>query len=215
MMNTIFMLINELLSLINSTVGDWGVTIIIVTIIIRLCLLPLSLRQKTNMQKQQVLSKKMEEIKEKYRNDKERLDAEMLGLSKESAKNMLGCLVTLVQMPVMFSLYRVFTSMPVEVGSAIVPWVANLNLPDMYFIIPIISAVVQLLPNILTAAGAIKSMNLPKTTAGQMVLTVVMNLIFLARAPVTIGIYWIATGLFSLVEQLVYNLYMSRKCLSQ
>lgn len=214
-MNAIFMLLNELLKGINMIIGDWGLTIIVITMIVRMCLIPISFKQKINIANQQVLSKKIEELKEKYKNDKDKLDTEMAKLSKESAKNMLGCLVTLIQIPIMFSLYRVFNTMPAEVGSIIVPWVVNLNLPDIYFIIPIVSAIIQLIPNILLALGIFKNMNLPKPTKGQMILTVAMNLVFLAKAPVTIGIYWIATGIFSFLEQIVYSAYSNRKCLAQ
>lgn len=210
-MNAIFMLLSELLKSINFVIGDWGLTIIAITMIMRICLMPVSFKQRLNMIKQQVLSKKIEEIKEKHKNDKQKLDMELASLSKESAKNMLGCLLTMIQLPVMYSLYRVFSTMPLDIGSAIVPWVTNLNLPDTYFIIPVISALVQLIPNILLATGIIRNMNLPKPTKGQMAITVIMNLIFLARAPVTIGIYWASSGLFSMLEQFLFSLYSSRK----
>lgn len=213
-MNAIFTLLNELLIFINQFVDDWGLTIIILTLVVRICLSPLSFKQKLNMQKQQVLSKKMEEVKQKYKNDKEKLEKELAPLSVEGAKNMMGCLVTLIQIPIMYSLYRVFNAMPIEVGSVIVPWVVNLKLPDMYFIIPIISAIIQLLPNILLATGAIRSMSLPKPTKGQMAITVVVNLLFLAKAPVTLGIYWIATGIYSLLEQIAYGIYYNKKCVN-
>jgi YidC/Oxa1 family membrane protein insertase len=101
-MNAIFMFLNELLTALNSIIGDWGLTIIAITIIVRMCLVPISFKQRINIGKQQVLSKKMEEIKEKHKNDKTRLDTELAIVSKESAKNMLGCLVTLIQIPIMY-----------------------------------------------------------------------------------------------------------------
>lgn len=208
-MNAIFMILNELLAALNLIIGDWGLTIIAITVIVRIFLIPISFKQRISLGKQQVLSKKIEELKEKYKNDKAKLDTELAKVSKESAKNMLGCLVTLIQIPIMYSLYRVFSSMP-EVGSVIVPWVANLNLPDMYFIIPIVSALIQLLPNILLATGVIKNMSLPKPTRGQLVLTLAMNLLFLAKAPVAIGIYWIATGIFSMLEQIAFSFYSGK-----
>lgn len=210
-MNAIFALLSELLKNIYLIIGDWGLTIIIITLLVRLCMMPISLKQKINMGKQQILSKRIEEVKEKNKNDKIKLDNELSTLSKESARNMLGCLITMVQLPIIYSLYRVFSSMSLDAGSVIVPWVVNLNLPDIYFIIPIISAIIQLIPNILLASGTIKSMNLPKPTKGQMLITIVMNLLFLARAPVTIGIYWITTGIFSLFEQIIYNIYLNKK----
>ena len=209
--NIIFDLLSQLLQKLYFVIGDWGLTIVTITLLIRVCLLPFSLKQKANMGKQQLLSKKMEEIKEKYRNNKEKLDQELGKLTAESAKNMLGCFVTLVQLPIMYSLYSVFIKMPFEVGTMIVPWVVNIKLPDIYFIIPILSTLVQLMPNLLIATGALKNLNIPKATNGQMAITIIINLLFLAKAPVTIGIYFITSGLFSFLEQVIYSAYMRKR----
>lgn len=209
-MDIIVSLLRLLLQNIFIFAGDWGVTIAAATFLIRLCLLPISIKQKVSIGKQQVLSKKMEEIKTKYKNDKAKLDQELAKLSSESAKTMLGCFVTLIQVPIMFSLYNVFLKVPMEVGSILVPWVANLKLPDAYFIIPLISTVIQLMPNLIFTSRIFKHSSSQKLPSGQMAVMAVVNLLFMAKAPVTIGIYWISSGLFNFLEQLFFNWYMKK-----
>ena len=206
MMSIIFQSISAILNFLYNFIGDWGITIVITTVIIKLVLLPVSLKQKNSIVKQQEMSKKIEELKSRYKNDKQKLDREISKLSTEGMKNMFGCLLTFIQLPVMYTLYRVFSNIPVEVGSVIVPWVANLKLPDTYYIIPVISVLIQLMPNILSAIGVFKNLYIPKATKGQVILTICISAFFLAKAPVTLGIYWIASGLFSFFEQIIFAL---------
>lgn len=213
-MNIIFNYLSGLFQFLYSYIGDWGLTIMAVTAVVRLAVLPVSMKQKSSIDKQQVLSREMEEVKEKYKNDKEKLDSELAKLSAASAKNMLGCLVTLIQIPVMYTLYRVFSSMPADIASIIVPWVSNIKLPDTSFIIPVISTCIQLMPNLFNALGFYKNLKLPKPAKGQVIITVVMNLFFMTKAPVTIGIYWITSGLFNLLEQTLYNIRIKKKSIT-
>lgn len=205
-MSIIIKLLNNLLSSIYLLIGDWGITIVIATVIVKLIMLPISIKQKQSMVKQQGLSDKIKEVKTKYNNDKQKLESELNKLYAESAKSTLGCLMTFVQLPIMYSLYRVFSLIPIEVGSIIVPWVVNIKTPDTYFIIPLLSAFVQLMPNILITAGIFKSMGNNKSSLGNMILIGAVNIIFLSKSPVTIGIYWITTGIITFVEQLIFNL---------
>lgn len=205
-MSIIIELLNKLLSSINLVIGDWGITIVIATVIVKLIMLPISIKQKQSMRKQQALSDKIKEVKTKYNNDKQKLESELNKLYTESAKSTMGCLITFIQLPIMYSLYRVFSLIPIEVGSIIVPWVVNIKTPDTYFIIPLLSAFVQLMPNILITTGIFKSMNNTKSSLGNMIMIGAINIIFLSKSPVTIGIYWITNGILTFVEQLIFNL---------
>jgi len=204
-MSIISNLLNQVINGLFSIVGDWGIAIILTTIVIRICLLPLSWKQKKSINVQQELSKKIEEIKLKYENDKEKQQSEISKISAESAKSMLGCLVTLIQIPIMFGLYRVFSEMPIDVGSIIVPWINNLKLPDAYHIIPVIAVIVQLLPSIIMTLMPIKSAKKSGFPLTQMIIMAGFSLFFFIKAPVTLGIYWVTSGLFTTLEQVVYN----------
>lgn len=210
-MSIIIELLNNLLSSIYLLIGDWGITIVIATVIVRLIMLPISIKQKRSMKKQQDLSNKIKEIKAKYNNDKHKLESELNKLYAESAKSTFGCLVTLIQLPIMYSLYKVFSLIPIEVGSIIVPWVVNIKLPDVYFIIPLVSAFVQLMPNILMMTGTIKTISNNKSSLGHMIMIGAINIMFLSKSPVTIGIYWITSGILTLVEQLIFSLREGKK----
>lgn len=204
-MSIILNLLNQVINGLFSIIGDWGIAIILSTILIRICLLPLSWKQKKSISVQQDLSKKIEETKLKYENDKEKQQTEIAKLSAESAKGMLGCLVTLIQIPIMYSLYRVFFEMPIDVGSVVVPWISNLKLPDQYHIIPLIAVLVQLLPNIIMTYMPIKTAKKAGMPFVQMLIMGGLSMVFFIKAPVTLGIYWVTSGLFSVLEQMIYN----------
>lgn len=204
-MNIILNILNQVINSLYSLVDDWGIAIILATIVIRSILLPLSWKQKKSIGAQQEISKKIEEIKIKYENDKEKQQSEIAKVSAESAKNLFGCFITFLQIPIMYSLYRVFSEMPINVGSIIVPWIGNLKLPDSFYIIPVIAVFVQLLPNIIMTYKPIKTAKNSGLPLTQMLIMGGISLLFFVKAPVTLGIYWITSGLYSALEQIVFN----------
>lgn len=204
-MSIISNLLNQVINGLFGLVGDWGIAIILTTIVIRICLLPLSWKQKKSIKVQQELSKKIEEIKLNYANDKEKQEAEISKISAESAKSMLGCIVTLIQIPIMYGLYNIFSQMPIDVGSVVVPWINNLKLPDAYHIIPFIAVIVQLLPSIIMTLRPIKDAKKGGLPLIQILLMGGLSMLFFIKAPVTLGIYWVTSGLFSTLEQIIYN----------
>ncbi len=209
-MNIIYNILTMLLGGIFEITGDWGITVIALTLVVKLVLLPISLKQKSAMEKQQKLSKEMEEIKQKYKNEKSKLDEEIMRLSKEGSKSMLGCLGTILQLPVLYSLYSTFIKMPMETASIIIPWVSSISLPDPYFVIPLITVAAQLLPSILSTVGFLKTAYIPKLTLSQVVLMGSLGLLFLIKAPAALGVYWITSSIFTAAEQIGYSIYKAR-----
>lgn len=197
-------------NLFNIT-GDWGIAIILLTILVRFIFLPLSMKQKLNMVKQQNLSKKISEIKEKYKNDAEKLEKEMKKYYEESAKSMMGCFVSLLQLPVISSLYFTITRMPIEVGTMIIPWVSILKLPDRYFIVPLIYVVASLSPNLLYYIKLFQIVNQPKASKSTIIINSIFSLLITVKAPVAIGIYFITTSLFSLIEEIIFRIYVKNR----
>ena len=103
-------LFGTVLHFINGIVGNYGWAIIIFTIIIRLIIFPLTIKQLQSAAKTQELQPKLAEIQERYKNDKEKLRQEQMKLYKEEGINPLGgCLPLLVQMPILISLYNAFS----------------------------------------------------------------------------------------------------------
>lgn len=198
-------ILNSIMNWLYSFVGDWGLVIVLSTLLIRFFLLPLTLKQKKSISEQQMFSKKLEEIKLKHADDKEKQQEEMAKISSASMKSMIGCMVTLLQIPIMYSLYKVFSQMPVTVGSIIVPWISNLKLPDAYHIIPFIAVLIQLLPNIMAAYVPVKNARGNGIQWPQLLIMGGISMVFFVKAPVTLGIYWITSGIVSTLEFVLYN----------
>lgn len=204
-MNIISNILELLLKTIFGISGDWGIAIIVLTLCVRVILLPVSLKQKKTMDSQQEISKQMEALKLKYKADQEKLELEMIKLSAASSKSMLGFMMTFCQLPVLYALYTVFTQMPMNASSLIVPWVSSIGLPDPYFIIPILTVLIQLIPSLLVTIGVVKSLAIPKISMIQVLISVAMACLFFVKAPVAVGLYWVASGLYTSAEQVIYT----------
>lgn len=213
-MNIIFNILSNLLNYLFSFTGDWGITIVLLTSIVRLFLLPISLKQKASITEQQLVYRKIEEIKIKYKNNKKKLELETQKQYKGSSKSILGCLVSLLQFPVVISLYNVITNMSVQAGTMIIPWVSSIKMHDQYFIIPIIYALISLSPNILSSIPYFKSVQQAKMTKVNLIIISVFSVLITIKTPIAVGIYLITTGLFSLFEEVGYRLYIKDKCLN-
>ena len=101
-------LLFEALKYLQLLVGDWGMAIILLTVAIRVILLPLTWKQTKSMVELQAIQPKIKEIQEKYKDDKEKQQEETLKFYQENKVNPLGgCLPLILQMPVLFALYSV------------------------------------------------------------------------------------------------------------
>ena len=125
---------------------------------------------------------------------------------------MVAVLPMLLQIPVMFSLYKVFSTMAVEAGTKLVPWVSSLSHVDPYFILPLIGVLIQTLPNILGALGVIKNTTGGKMNVVSVIMISIFGMMFLVKAPVAIVLYIIASSVYSSLEQIGYSIYFSKKC---
>ena len=214
-------LFNALVLLYEHVSGqDFGVAIIILTIIIRVILYPISVKAINSQKNLQKLQPKIEEIQKKYKDDKEKQAKETLGLYKREKINPFsGLLLSLIQIPILIALYKVFWDglNPSELAN-LYQFVSNPGHLDPLFI-----KVIDLSkPNIIMAvlAGAAQyfqsKMLLPKITPkkqgkqadfsrmmqNQMVYFLpVFTVIILLGLPSALGLYWAASGLFSIAQQ--------------
>lgn len=205
-MNIISEGLKLLFNYVLNFTGDYGVSIIVITIIVKLGLLPLSIKQKKAMIKQQKFSADIVKLEEKYKNNSDKLKSEREKLYKENIKNFKGCLGIFVQMPIIAALYMLVLRMP-EVSTIVVPWVYSIKLSDSYYIIPIIYALSSVSPMLLNYFKFFKidnSNNLSKTSFIPMI---VFSLILTIKTPIAIGIYFIASSIFSFLEELIFKFY--------
>ncbi len=127
-MNTILQFLQPIIDILRAILeffaqltGDYGVAIILLTITVRILLLPLTIKQTKSMQEMKRIQPKLKELQEKYKNNKEKLQEEIMKFYKEHKINPLaGCLPLILQLPIMFALFRVL----LELGKGHNFWVA-------------------------------------------------------------------------------------------
>ena len=122
----------------HSFVGNWGISIILLTLVVKLITLYWTNKSMRSMKEMQRLKPQMDRLKEKYGEDKQRLNTEMMSLYKAHKVNPLGgCLPMLIQMPVWFALYRSLGNAVELYRSPFFGWITDLTAPDPYYITPI------------------------------------------------------------------------------
>ena len=131
-----------LLKWLHSIIGNWGWSIIAMTIMIKSAFYPLNHASARSMAKMKVVAPKMKALQEQYANDKQQLQVKMMELYRQEKINPLGgCLPILVQIPVFIALYWVLLS-AVELRHAPwIGWIHDLSAPDPYFVLPIVYAI--------------------------------------------------------------------------
>ncbi len=116
--------------------GNYGIAIILLTITVRLGLLPLSRKQAMAAKKMQDMAPHMQALKEKYKDEKEKLAAETMGLYRKYGVSPFGgCLLALIQMPIFFGLWQALQNSVALRGSSFL-WIDNLAAPDQLFRFP-------------------------------------------------------------------------------
>lgn len=130
-------LLFDLLRWIYSIVGIWGVSIIILTAIVKLTTLPLTLKQMNSMKRMKEIQPEIEKIKQKYGEDRTKQSQEMQALFQRTGVNPLaGCLPMIVQMPIWFALYSMLSAV-VELYHETFLWLPDLTKPDPFFVLPL------------------------------------------------------------------------------
>jgi len=134
-----------LMSHINDWVNNWGVSIILLTILIKLAFFPLSATSYRSMAKMRMVAPKLEKIKQQYGDDREKLNGAMMDLYKTEKINPLGgCLPMLIQIPVFIALYWAILS-SVELRHApFFGWIQDLSATDPYYVLPLIMGISML-----------------------------------------------------------------------
>ncbi len=202
---TLESLAGPLLSLLRGiygVVGNYGVAIIILTVIVRLVLFPLTYRGMKSMKRMQQLAPKMKRIQEKYKNDKEKLQMEMMGLYRKNKVNPVGgCLPLLLQIPVFLALYSALSS-AVELRHAPFGlWLSDLSQADGLGITPILMGATLYFQQKLTPQSAV----MDPTQAKIMQLMPLVFAVFSFTFPSGLVLYWVTSNLLSMGQQQIIN----------
>ena len=185
-----------LMAFIHRFVGNWGWTIILVTILLKAAFFPLSAAGYKSMARMRTLMPRMKQLQERHKNDRMKLNQEMMELyRKEKVNPMGGCLPILVQVPVFIALYWVLLG-TVELRQA--PWmwwIQDLSTMDPYYILPVIMGVTQLIQTRLNPAPPD-----PIQAKVMMAMPIVFTFMFL-WFPSGLVLYWVVKNTLSIPQQ--------------
>jgi len=183
---------------LHSLLGNWGWTIVALTVLIKLAFFPLSAAGYRSMAKMRVVTPKMQAIRERYKNDPQKMQQATLELYKTEKINPLGgCLPILVQMPVFFALYWVLQSSVEMRGAPWIGWITDLTQPDPYWILPIIYAVSMYVTTKLNPQPTD-----PVQAKMMLFMPVAFSVIFFFF-PSGLVLYWVVNNLLSIAQQWV------------
>jgi len=186
---------------INDYVGNWGWAIILFTLLVKLVLFPLSYKGMMSMQKLKDLAPKMKEVKEKYKGDPAKMNAQMMEMYKKHGANpMGGCLPLILQIPVFFALYRVLLNAVELEGAPWILWIENLAQMDPYFVLPILMGASMWFQQRITPT----TMQDPLQEKIFKFFPVIMTVFFI-YFPSGLVLYWLVNNLFTIAQQYFIN----------
>ena len=190
--------IHWLLTQLHKFTHNWGWAIVLLVVLIKAALYPLSAAQYKSMAKMRRFQPRIEQLKERYGEDKKKFQMAMLELYKKEKINPAGgCLPVFVQMPVFLSLYYVLLE-AVELRQApwILGWVNDLTARDPYFILPALNGVIMLLTQRLTPMAGMDPMQ-----RKMMQLMPLVMVVMFAFFPAGLVLYWVTNGALGLLQQ--------------
>ncbi len=214
-----------LLSFIYQHVGNFAMAIIIVTIVVRFLMLPLSYKSAVSMGKMKEYQPKFQALKETYGDDKQRYNQELWNLYKKEKINPLaGCFPLLLQIPVFFSMYKVFL-VSIEARQASFFWIADMSERDpsslfnLFGLLPFQTPsllTIGILPILMGVSMFFQQKVSPQQIADPtqrkiMAMLPLILVIFLASFPAALMLYWICSNIFSILQQLIINRLVLKK----
>lgn len=182
---------------------SYALAIIILTVLIKLALFPLSYNQMKSMKNMQAIQPELQKIQKKYKNNKEKVNEASMELYKKNNVNpAAGCLPLLIQMPILYSLFnslRTYSFEPVEHATFF--WINSLTAPDPLYILPILVAVATFFQSQLTSASAG-----PAAQNKMMLyfLPVMIGYISL-KFPAGLCLYWVVFNAMGVLQQYIIN----------
>ena len=197
----VFTVISEplhwLLSMFHKLTGNWGFAIILLVLLIKAVFFKLSEAQYRSMAKMRKMQPRVAALKERYGDDRAKMNQAMLELyQKEKINPLGGCLPMLVQIPVFLGLYWVLLE-SVELRQApFILWIKNLTAPDPYYILPVLNALTMLATQMLTPMTGMD----PLQQKMMKIMPLIFSVLF-AFFPAGLVLYWTVNGALGLLQQ--------------
>ncbi len=204
-MNVIADSIGQIVQVFYAFTGDYGIAIVMITLAIKLLLLPLNIKQRAQLEKQKEVSQKVVEIQKKYANNQNKMNEELQKVYSENGLGSMGCLSTLIQMPIMIGLYHGIRNVITEdATSVLLPWIYSMLLSDATGILPIATLILQVLSMLFPYMPCFEKKQMQKTPIGTIIMLLVMNGMFVFMIPAGVGLYYFVSSMFTVVEQVIF-----------
>jgi len=191
----------QFLTFLHDYVGNWGWAIVILTLVIRILLFPLTFRGMLSMAKLKEVSPKVKELQKKFKGDPQRMNAAVMALYKKEGANPLGgCLPLLLQIPVFFAIYRVLLNAVELKGAEWIFWITDLAHMDPTFVLPIIMGATMFYQQHITPSNFTDPMQEKIFKFLPLIFT-----FFFITFPAGLVLYWAVNNIFSIAQQAVVN----------
>lgn len=218
-----------IMEVINKVVHNWGVSIIIMTILIKLAMFPMTKNQSMSTLKMQEIQPKVQAVQNKYKDNPQKMQQEMAKVYQEVGYNpMSGCLPIVVQFLILWSMYNLFNNYFEFRGSSFIPhWIEDLSSGDSIYVfkfnIPFFGNHLRILPLIYLASqllfGKITNMGGAAGAAGpsqaQMKMMMygmpILFFVLFYNAPSGLLLYWTVSNIFQMIQQVIINKAMKSK----
>jgi YidC/Oxa1 family membrane protein insertase len=203
-----------LLGATYSVVPNYGVAIIIVTIMVRLLMAPVMARQMKSMKKMGALQPKMKEVQEKYGDDRQKQSEAMMAVYREAGMSpfsaMAGCFPMLLQLPVFIGLYYALQGAIELRQEPFMLWITDLSAPEALFTIPGLEVPVRLLPLLMGGSMVLQQKMTPTSmdpAQARMMLTImpIMFTLLFYQFASGLVLYWLVSNLLGILQQVLIN----------
>ena len=191
------------LRFIHDYVGNYGVTIILLTCMIKLLFVPLQYKSYKSMKMMRAIQPKIKEVQEKYKGDRDRLNKELMKLYRDQKVNPLGGFLPMfLQMPVFISLFNVLY-MTIDLRQApFMLWVHDLSVQDPFYVLPVLMGVTMFIQQKITP----NTMD-PTQAKIMLVLPIGMTFLFI-NFPAGLVLYWLTNNTLTITQQLVTDRFL-------
>lgn len=188
--------LHDALVWLHSTLGNWGLAIVALTLALKIVLFPLANKGYASMAQLKKLQPEVEKLKEKYGKDQQQMATQMLALyQKEKVSPLGGCWPMLIQMPIFFAMYKVVLISFELRHAPLAGWITDLSVADPYFVLPILMGITMWLQ---------MRMNPPPTDETQRIVFQFMPIMFTGMMlffPAGLVFYWAVNNLLSIAQQ--------------
>lgn len=188
------------LSAIQKLVGNWGISIILLTVLIKLVFYPLSATSYRSMAHLREMAPRLQSMKEKFGDDRQKMQQAMMELYKTEKINPLGgCLPILIQIPVFIALYWVLLGSVEMRHAPFMLWIHDLSAKDPYYVLPVLMGLTMIIQTRLNPAPT------DPIQAKVMMIMPVMFSVFFFFFPAGLVLYWLVNNILSIAQQWQIN----------